>query len=77
MAALTISTDDEKRVKGMGFLNNKGTDSFSARVIRRIATKTKRNNIYKNIIALLNLLTVPRGTTYKSFTRLYNASTAR
>lgn len=33
MAALTVSPADEKRVKGMGFLNNKGTDSFSARVI--------------------------------------------
>ena len=33
MAALTISTDEEKRLKGLGFLNNKGTDSFSARVI--------------------------------------------
>ena len=33
MAALTVSAADEKRVKGMGFLNNKGTDNFSARVI--------------------------------------------
>ena len=33
MAALTISADEEKRLKGLGFLNNKGTDSFSARVI--------------------------------------------
>jgi len=33
MAPLTISADEEKRVKGLGFLNNKGTDNFSARVI--------------------------------------------
>lgn len=33
MAALTISAEDEKRVKGLGFLSNKGTDNFSARVI--------------------------------------------
>lgn len=33
MAPLTVSPADEKRVKGMGFLNNKGTDNFNARVI--------------------------------------------
>lgn len=33
MAALTVSAEDEKRVKAMGFLNNKGTDNFSARII--------------------------------------------
>ena len=33
MSALTISNEDEKRVKGMGFLNNRGTDLFSARVL--------------------------------------------
>ncbi|MCB2286758.1 (4Fe-4S)-binding protein [Clostridium algidicarnis] len=33
MATLTISTEDEKRVKGLGFLSNKGTDNFSARII--------------------------------------------
>ncbi len=33
MAALTISPEDEKRVKALGFLNNKGTDNFSGRVI--------------------------------------------
>lgn len=33
MAPLTVSADEEKRVKGLGFLNNKGTDNFSARVI--------------------------------------------
>lgn len=33
MAALTVSADELKRLKGLGFLNNKGTDNFSARVI--------------------------------------------
>lgn len=33
MAALTVSKEDEKRVKALGFLNNKGTDNFSARII--------------------------------------------
>ena len=31
MAALTISKEEEQRLKGLGFLNNKGTDNFSAR----------------------------------------------
>ncbi len=33
MATLTISPEEEKRVKGLGFLSNKGTDNFSGRVI--------------------------------------------
>lgn len=33
MAALTISPVEEKRVKALGFLNNKGTDNFSGRII--------------------------------------------
>lgn len=33
MATLTINAEDEKRVKGLGFLSNKGTDNFSGRVI--------------------------------------------
>lgn len=33
MAPLTVSPADEKRVKGMGFLNNKGTDNFNGRII--------------------------------------------
>jgi len=33
MSELTISPEEVKRVKGLGFLNNKGTDNFSARVI--------------------------------------------
>ena len=33
MSALTVSKEEEKRLKGLGFLNNKGADNFSARVI--------------------------------------------
>lgn len=33
MSSLTISPEEEKRVKGLEFLNNKGTDNFSARVL--------------------------------------------
>lgn len=33
MATLTISPEEEKRVKALGFLSNKGTDNFSARII--------------------------------------------
>lgn len=33
MATLTIGAADEKRVKAMGFLSNKGTDNFSGRII--------------------------------------------
>lgn len=31
--ACTISAEEIKRVKGLGFLNNKGTDLFNGRVI--------------------------------------------
>ncbi len=33
MATLTISPEEEKRVKALGFLSNKGTDNFSGRII--------------------------------------------
>ena len=33
MSALNVSAEDVKRVKGMGFLNNKGTDNFNGRII--------------------------------------------
>lgn len=33
MATLTINSNDEKRIKALGFLSNKGTDNFSGRVI--------------------------------------------
>ena len=33
MATLTVSPTDEKRVKALGFLSNKGTDNFSGRII--------------------------------------------
>lgn len=45
MATLTVSKADEKRVKGMGFLSNKGTDNFSARVITKNGKLTARQHI--------------------------------
>lgn len=33
MACLTVSAADEKRVKAIGFLSNRGTDNFSGRII--------------------------------------------
>ena len=33
MAQLKVTAEDEKRVKAMGFLRNKGTDCFSGRII--------------------------------------------
>ena len=33
MSSLTLSKEEEKRLKGLGFLNNKGTDNFSARIL--------------------------------------------
>ena len=33
MATLTISPEEEKRVKGLGFLSNKGPDNFNARIL--------------------------------------------
>jgi dissimilatory sulfite reductase (desulfoviridin) alpha/beta subunit len=33
MANLTINAEDEKRVKALGFLRNKGTNNFSGRII--------------------------------------------
>ena len=35
MATLTVSKEDEKRVKALGFLSNKGTDNFSGRIVTR------------------------------------------
>ena len=34
MATLTVSADNEKRVKAMGFLSNKGTDNFPGVLLR-------------------------------------------
>jgi dissimilatory sulfite reductase (desulfoviridin) alpha/beta subunit len=33
MACLTVNAADEKRIKALGFLSNKGTDNFSGRII--------------------------------------------
>ena len=35
MATLTVSKENEKRVKALGFLSNKGTDNFSGRIVTR------------------------------------------
>lgn len=35
MSALTVSEEEEKRLKRIGFLNNRDTDNFSARVITK------------------------------------------
>lgn len=45
MATLTVSKEDEKRVKGMGFLSNKGTDNFSGRIITRNGKITAEQQI--------------------------------
>ena len=44
MATLSISPADEKRVKAMGFLSNKGTDNFSARIITVNGKITAKQN---------------------------------
>lgn len=33
MSSLSLSKEEEKRLKDLGFLNNKGTDNFSARIL--------------------------------------------
>ena len=45
MATLTVSKADEKRVKALGFLRNKGTDNFSARIITRNGKITTSQNM--------------------------------
>ena len=45
MATLTVSKEDEKRVKALGFLNNKGTDNFSARIITKNGKITAEQQI--------------------------------
>lgn len=45
MATLTVSKEDEKRVKGMGFLSNKGTDNFSGRVITKNGKLTAAQHV--------------------------------
>ena len=42
---LKITAEDEKRVKGMGFLRNRGTDCFSARIITVNGKITAAQNI--------------------------------
>lgn len=45
MATLTVSKEDEKRVKQMGFLSNKGTDNFSGRIITKNGKITAEQQI--------------------------------
>lgn len=45
MACLTVSAAEEKRLKGLGFISNRDTDNFSARVVTlngRITTEQSR-----------------------------------
>ena len=67
MATLTISAENEKRVKAMGFLSNKGTDNFSGRIITvngKITAKqmeciSKAAQIYGNgVVTFTTRLTV-------------------
>ena len=45
MATLTVSKEDEKRVKALGFLSNKGTDNFSGRIITKNGKITAKQQI--------------------------------
>lgn len=45
MAPLTVSKGEEKRVKGLGFLNNRGTDNFNGRVLTRNGLITAEQHI--------------------------------
>ena len=44
--ACTISKEELTRVKGLGFLNNKGTDCFNGRVITRNGKITSKEMIH-------------------------------
>ncbi|WP_313134962.1 4Fe-4S dicluster domain-containing protein [Anaerocolumna sp.] len=67
MATLTINAEDEKRVKSLGFLNNKGTDNFSGRVItvngkitaNQLKCLSDAANLYGNgIVTMTTRLTI-------------------
>ena len=66
MAPLTVSPADEKRVKGMGFLNNKGTDNFNF-------FYPYKQNVLNNFLRtsdfyhMLNCLYILRGETFNSY----------
>lgn len=45
MATLTISPENEKRVKALGFLSNKGTDNFNGRIITKNGRITAAQHI--------------------------------
>ena len=52
MATLTVSAEDEKRVKALGFLSNKGTDNFSGRWAAAVGLLWLHRRIQKGIAAL-------------------------
>lgn len=67
MATLTISAEDEKRVKSFGFLSNKGTDNFSGRIITvngkitadQLKCLSDATNLYGNgIVTMTTRLTI-------------------
>jgi dissimilatory sulfite reductase (desulfoviridin) alpha/beta subunit len=67
MATLTINAEDEKRVKSLGFLSNKGTDNFSGRVItvngkitaNQLKCLSDAANLYGNgIVTMTTRLTI-------------------
>lgn len=45
MATLTVSPENEKRVKALGFLSNKGTDNFNGRIITKNGRITAAQHI--------------------------------
>lgn len=67
MATLTISPEEEKRVKALGFLSNRGTDNFSGRIITingkitadQMKCISEAANLYGNgIVTLTTRLTI-------------------
>ena len=57
MACKTISAEDEKRVKALGFLRNKGTNNFSGRIIT-VNGKLQRlkTNVYQKLLSFLEMV---------------------
>lgn len=47
MATLTISLADEKRVKALGFLNNRGTDNFRQGDYRQWCNYSRSGKMYR------------------------------
>ena len=57
MESLTINAADEKRVKALGFLRNKGTNNFSGRIIT-VNGKLQRlkTNVYQKLLSFLEMV---------------------